>query len=164
MSLPTDLPIPTSQLQTCPQVKTLRTGQNSRSYWCMGAPLKGGSTSGGTAGIPYWLLCVMCPPPPLPVTAPSNCQRPYDSSHIPHHLTSNSASLQYTSVFPGWWDCLSLPDSLQALNKLQLPRPEKDNLRFPQRFTGRDGLCSPGLPSPSALSALLSPTSKKAGR
>lgn len=85
--------------------------------------------------------------------------------------THTPASAQYNTTSHGWWDCISLPESLQALGKLQLPRLEKDSMLM-SRYANREGMSSPSLSSPgligtpshSALGALLSPTSKKGPR
>ena len=100
----------------------------------------------------------------------SVCEKPYNQVDLSN--SNEDKESRYGRSSEGWWDCLTLPDSPQALARLQLPRTEKDSsMRLP--FSRREGLSSPGgVASPllntsgsqSALSALLSPTAKKAGR
>ena len=99
----------------------------------------------------------------------SVCEKPYNQVNLGG---SEDKEPRYGHSSEGWWDCLTLPDSPQALARLQLPRTEKDSgVRL--AYSRREGLSSPGgVASPllttsgsqSALSALLSPTAKKAGR
>lgn len=103
------------------------------------------------------------------------CEKSYEQARVPN-LGSGAEEkvLQFVRSSEGWWDCLSLPDNLQALIRPQPLRVEKESMRLAQvQYSRREGLSSQGsvssplwnaTSSQSALGALLSPTSQRAVR